>query len=933
MKRACFLLLFYLSFTYLPAQITGSGTFADPYSGGTLLGLMTWSGPRVYVSGILTIGTPSTAAHLTIDQGVTVVFTTQGSGLVITGLGRLTADGSPLQKIIFTADHDNDGIYGEAGETWHHISFQSMGAAEASSLSHCHFEYGRSIGAGIAGYGGALHIGYSNVTVSDCSFMNNSADWGGAVFVNANSSPAFSNCLVYNNKATHGGGGFYFWNGTGSTVVNCIFDNNGVYEPSVPYYTGGGLAAQSNTSIKIINCTFVRNSSTRTEGQALLLHSSQNARVINSVFWGSDKQIYCYGTSGSVIINSAYQGSVTYNTGTAPVNPLVLNASNSAPGGPHFTATDGSDWSPVFGSPLMDAGINTYPGVSVPTTDFVGEARVYLNDIGALEVLYSRWKSAAASTDWNTAANWEGGVPTASRHILIPAGAVRYPTGSPGPDVSIGAGRFMLMEAGARATVNNLTNNGTLILRSGANAFSSLILAGYTRGSGGTEEIELYLTGGGDEDNDDYKWHYISSPVDALPVSLFTAITPDVAQWIESRPVFSLRQGWVAYDGYVYSTGQMNGPTFSSLTTTSNGRGYNYFDYSDHLYSFPGLPNTSTVTAPLAFSGSQMLNGFNLLGNPFTSGLDWDQIAADPGYPANTSKGIYFTRDNMQCTYINGVGVPADVSGIIPPMQGFFTKTYASGNSIVLDAAARTHDNIHSRYKGAANDGIALVRLKIGDGGVSDEAVVRFDNNAKEGRDNDFDAAKMFYTDTRTYIYTTFGDDRYAVNGLPFPETIYEIPVVVNVTGSGSHTLSATRLQGLANYKVRLLDKHFRVVRNLATDPEYSFTADAGVIADRFVLMVSDIAYSSEEDSAGREQFTIYLSGDIINIIAAGQAWEGATGDIHLTDMGGRRIKTVTGATFSSGSVVQVPAPRQKGIYFVEVRSGVQRHTARIVVR
>ena len=111
----------------------------------------------------------------------------------------------------------------------------------------------------------------------------------------------------------------------------------------------------------------------------------------------------------------------------------------------------------------------------------------------------------------------------------------------------------------------------------------------------------------------------------------------------------------------------------------------------------------------------------------FSSGLNWDDIVNSTvfTYPANTSKSVFFTRDDVQCTYVNGVGVPADVNGIIPPMQGFFTKTYSTGNTITLSASARTHNNIHARYKGAAI--IPLVRLSITEESISDETVVRFD--------------------------------------------------------------------------------------------------------------------------------------------------------------------------------------------------------------
>ncbi|MBE0676099.1 MAG: hypothetical protein IH591_15695, partial [Bacteroidales bacterium] len=120
------------------AQFTGLGTFASPYSGGTLTTDMTWAAAAspIYVSGDLTIGTAGVAGNLTIEPGVTVIFLSAGSDIFITGLGRLTADGTEGSKILFTADHDNDSNYGESGETWGHISFQSMGSAGSSVIDN-----------------------------------------------------------------------------------------------------------------------------------------------------------------------------------------------------------------------------------------------------------------------------------------------------------------------------------------------------------------------------------------------------------------------------------------------------------------------------------------------------------------------------------------------------------------------------------------------------------------------------------------------------------------------------------------------------------------------------------------------------------------------------------------------------------------------------
>jgi hypothetical protein len=441
----------------------------------------------------------------------------------------------------------------------------------------------------------------------------------------------------------------------------------------------------------------------------------------------------------------------------------------------------------------------------------------------------------------------------------------------------------------------------------------------------------MFRTGGGSEALEDYKWHYISSPVTSLSTGVFTAVTLDLAQYIESRPAFSLLQGWVAYDGYVYSTGLMNGPTFNTLTP---GKGYNFWDGADNTFTFGGLLNTSNYVMPLSYSGVPSLHGFNLLGNPFASGLNWDDIVNSIyfTYPANTSKGLYFTRDNVQCTYIGGVGTPGDVTGIIPPGQAFFTKTYATGNSITLPAAARTHTNIHSPYKGSGS--IPLVRLKLKrNNKISDEAVIRFDELAKTGLDNDFDAIKMFTPAGSTYLYSVSAGANFAINGQPFPETSIDIPLTVHTPADTIYKLSAIQIDGLDNYRILLFDKVTGFAVNLRISSELSFKADSGTYANRFVIRISDILVSAEETEASDNIFNIYSSGSTIRVETLSDSWDGKTGSIRVLDITGKTFIMKQNAVFSKDSPVDVETSGVKGIFFVELRSGALRYSGKTIIR
>ena len=406
----------------------------------------------------------------------------------------------------------------------------------------------------------------------------------------------------------------------------------------------------------------------------------------------------------------------------------------------------------------------------------------------------------------------------------------------------------------------------------------------------------------------------------------------DLAQFVESRPATSLLQAWVAYDGYIYSNGQIYLPDgFSSLIP---GKGYNFWDDVNNTITFGGLFNTANATMPLGFSGLPTLSGFNLLGNPFSSGLNWDDVINGTyfPYPVNTSKGLYFTRNNLQCSYIAGVGNPSDVTGIIPPMQGFFVKTNSTGNSITLPSAARTHNNIHSRYKGETI--IPLVRLAIYEAEISnDETVVRFDTDAKSTLDNDFDALKMFLSSSITSIHTALGGTNYSINGQPFPESLLEIPVIVNVISAGTHKISATQLQGLDGYNVSLTDKTTGFTADLKTTPVVTFSASPGTLSDRFILKFSNLSTGNEDLYTNNNSFNIYRNFNFINIQTLADEWDGKTGSVKVLDMSGKTVSDLRRTEFSKTSVTQIGAPDANGLYFIEIKSGVNRFVGKVVIQ
>lgn len=898
----------------------GDGTSGNPYRG-TLTSDWTFAGGSNNYFGNLEVS----SGTFTISPGATLRFGT-GNSLTISGTGVLYSVGTAESEITFTA----------AGTNWGHIYFTTT-ASSNSELSYCIIEKGDARSLSPA-YGGGIHINSNKVVIENCQIRNNRAGWGGGIFQNKNTTTSIKNSVINNNTASYTGGGIYIWQNTNSSISNCLIYSNSARSG------GGFFIGELAGNISVINTTVVNNTSSYQGSNIYLERTSPFFK--NSIVWGSNNSIKYYpGTSPYEPKTTDFQFCAIQNpVAGSTSNCITLNSSNIASDGPNFLATDGSNWSIAFISPCRDKGTST----GAPAKDYIGNNRIGPVDIGAYEHQYCRWVGGTSS-EWNTTSNWaESIVPSEAPYVVIGSATnnplistsdvtVQQLITETGGELTIGPGRLLtatsltndgttVFNPGAKGTIPSITNNGTFRLKSDATGIASLIVDSY---SGNDAEVELYLTGGGDN------WHYISSPFNYLSVSPFSAITLDLARWVESLASADLSVGWVAYDGYVYQVDKNPPYTGTPFSELEKGRGYNHFFSSAHTYTLTGQLNTSDVfasipcTDPYDFSGRY---GFNLLGNPFSSGLDWDIITSSPSFPLQTSKVLHYESGGNHVYYINGTGSEEGVNGIIPPMQGFFTKTYATGNSITLLKSARTHNDIPSRYKGTAS--IPYLRLRLISAGLTDNTVVRFDIEAKSGTDYDFDAVKIFLPENKPYIYSVSGGTRFAINGLPFPEESAEIPLTLKIVTAGTHTISASTIQNLEDYNISLRDNLTGITTNLKSSLAYTFSAGSGVYSSRFVLTVSKITTPVPKiPEEKKDPIKIYQDYEHLNIVALSPLWNGKQGSVKVFDLSGKTAGNYTGLEFNNGTLVQVPAPVKEGIYLVEVRSGKMRYTGKIVIR
>ena len=364
MKRILLLsVLAVIQFLPVTAQFLGDGSMGNPYRG-TLAGAFTISGTK-YFTGTIIIDNE----QLTIAPGTILIAATGTSGILVNGTGQLNAQGTSSSRILITSNSDLDGTYGEPTDTWGNITLISSGV---SNISYCTIENGRRLATRIGYYGGGLYLGTSSVTVTSTTIRNCIAGYGGAIIVAGTTSPVISGCIITGNSAIEQGGAIYVAGGSSPVITNTIIYSNS----SLSTTRSGGSVASIASSPKIINTTIAYSSSPAAGGKSVYLENSPDARIINTIIWGSSDNIGLSGTPSSVIEYCAIEG-------TSLAGCLTLNSSNTDPEGPNFTNPGSGDFTIAFISPCRDSGTDSYPGVTVPLTDYAGGQRIGQTDIGA----------------------------------------------------------------------------------------------------------------------------------------------------------------------------------------------------------------------------------------------------------------------------------------------------------------------------------------------------------------------------------------------------------------------------------------------------------------------------------------------------------------------------------------------------------------------
>ncbi|HML85803.1 MAG TPA: T9SS type A sorting domain-containing protein, partial [Bacteroidales bacterium] len=360
-------------------------------------------------------------------------------------------------------------------------------------------------------------------------------------------------------------------------------------------------------------------------------------------------------------------------------------------------------------------------------------------------------------------------------------------------------------------------------------------------------------------------YHYISSPV--APQS-FGSIFPDNQNNIYLRRYNEPSGEWVNQLG-----------TDNCVT----GVGYSVTMNAAQTGSFSGDLNASDVTKTLSKAGTASgvsandYNGWNLIGNPFSSAINWaDVLAANQPAPGFESSAYIWSGSN----YIATNGTSGGISGnLIPICSGFFVKASINDAQIVIPTSAQAHSN-HGIYKEAILNNLAV---KVTGDQYEDQTFVRFHDQATEGFDSRWDARKLEGLNEAPQLYTTAGEYKLSINEQP-KQTKRDIPMNFSCGVDGQYTLTFSGVESFESpsritLEDKLLGSTIDVTNSLSYNFSYNTTDDEG----RFILH-----FSTATGISDKEVQNIQIWAANHQLFIDNQA--GVVGDVTLYDITGKKI-------------------------------------------
>nr|WP_294795897.1 T9SS type A sorting domain-containing protein [uncultured Mucilaginibacter sp.] len=281
-------------------------------------------------------------------------------------------------------------------------------------------------------------------------------------------------------------------------------------------------------------------------------------------------------------------------------------------------------------------------------------------------------------------------------------------------------------------------------------------------------------------------------------------------------------------------------------------------------------------------SASTYSRGFNLVGNPYASTIDWgtfSDVTSTAGiYGPNIANATYVYNAALKSYAVwNGASGTNNATRYIPSGQGFYVLATTSSPSLNFKEIAKvptqqvTGINLFMGTPAAEEVAPQFVRVQLTkDETAKEDIILQFNKSAKEtfvlGED------LPYMRGSSAVSLSSFTNDNketsLAINQVPFPKKSVSIPLNVLTNATGIYQLALTEAKNIPQmFDVWLMDAYKKDSLDIKHNSTYNFnvnSADATTFgADRFKLVVrtnTTYSYKLLDFAAAKQSTAVQLT-------------------------------------------------------------------------
>ncbi|GAB3581046.1 hypothetical protein GCM10027345_23300 [Hymenobacter daeguensis] len=351
---------------------------------------------------------------------------------------------------------------------------------------------------------------------------------------------------------------------------------------------------------------------------------------------------------------------------------------------------------------------------------------------------------------------------------------------------------------------------------------------------------------------------------------------------------------------------------------------------------FVGTFNNAAQNSGTLSRGTDAQAGWQLLGNPYPSPLDWNTVTAAQRPGMDGAMYVYQSTGQYAGTYRsfdNGIGA----SPLIDAGSGYFARVTAPGGSgaVNLTNANRVTTFGTQPAFGRGNDTRPQLHLTLSGAGSTDEAFLYFEQGATAGIDAQYDAIKLA-NPTGLDLASLSGTESLAINGLaPLTRTDVVVPLLVRAPQAGTFSFEISDLVNFGATTVFLRDALTGTQQPLAVGTRYAFTlATAAAGTGRFsvVFRPANVTATRTELSAATVSLYPNPAHSSFTVLLPPLAGQRAVQATLVNALGQVVITRSIGLTAAGATAEFSTQELATGVYTLRLQAENQALTKRVVI-